>query len=242
MRAGGQGLKWPCSMTTAYAPTQPVLSAGTESQAMRVELFYQNLAGGGGAESWGILSADEQKRAGRFRFERDQRRYIAGRSVLRILLGGALGRAPADLVFQYTPAGKPFLGECGLHFNISHSADRFLCAVSRGAEVGVDLERVVPIPEMTGVGEKCFSPAEQLELRRAPEAERVETFYRLWTRKEAAVKCRGLGLGGALTEVGAGLFFEDVQPEAGFCAAVASVGPFQVVQITGAFSPTRAIS
>jgi phosphopantetheinyl transferase len=229
-------------MTTAFASNQPDLSPETESPALPVEIYYLNLAGGGGAESWGILSADEQKRAGRFRFERDQRRYIAGRAFLRNILGGALGRAPVDLVFQYTPAGKPFLGESGLHFNISHSADRFLCAVGRGAEVGVDLERLVAIPEMTGVGEKCFSPAEQVELRRAPEAARIETFYRLWTRKEAAVKCRGVGLGGALTEGGAGLFFEDLHPEIGFCAAVASVRPFQSVQVRGEFSPTQAIS
>src|SRR5713226_9326224 len=58
---------------------------------------------------YGMLSADEQQRAGRFRFERDGNRFIARRGLLRIILGRYLGVEPGSLRFCYGPNGKPAL-------------------------------------------------------------------------------------------------------------------------------------
>jgi 4'-phosphopantetheinyl transferase len=90
-----------------------------------------------------LLSADERARAGQFMFDRDRRRYIAARARLRIILARYVGQAPAALQFHYGPHGKPALD--GISFNLSHSADLALLAVSRGTVVGVDIERVRPI-------------------------------------------------------------------------------------------------
>src|SRR5581483_9500269 len=59
------------------------------------------------------LSADELDRAGRFHFDRDRRRFIAGRGLLRAILGRYLDREPVRLQFDYSPRGKPALAENG---------------------------------------------------------------------------------------------------------------------------------
>ncbi len=145
------------------------------------------------------LSQDELERAQRFVKPRDARRYMAGRSGLRSILGNYLGIAPKDVRFSYTEFGKPHLdtmGQCPLEFNLSHSADQALLAVSRHFALGVDVEEIKPIAE--DVAGHFFSAAECTELRAYPALEHIPAFYRCWTRKEAFVKAHGAGLSLAL--------------------------------------------
>src|SRR5438874_6996463 len=85
------------------------------------------------------LSADERERMERFRFERDRRRYLMGRGLLRSLLGRYLDRAPQDLRFETTAAGKPHLvsGQGQLQFNLAHSGEYVLIAIADGREGGI---------------------------------------------------------------------------------------------------------
>src|SRR5690348_13263311 len=71
----------------------------------------------------GVLSADERERAGKFYFERDRRRFIVARGVLKTLLAHYLRCKPIDVHFHYGERGKPSLAECNLplYFNLSHS-------------------------------------------------------------------------------------------------------------------------
>ena len=98
-----------------------------------------------------LLSADEWQRAERFHFERDRSRFIAGRSILRTILSRYLPLAPGQIEFCYGPHGKPALsGACGdqsLCFNLSHSADMALYAVTRDRQIGVDIEQVRPVKQ-----------------------------------------------------------------------------------------------
>lgn len=145
------------------------------------------------------LSQDELERAQRFVKPRDAWRYMAGRAGLRSILGEYLGIAPKDLRFSYNAFGKPHLetiGECPLEFNLSHSADQALLAVSRHFALGVDIEEIKPITE--DVAGHFFSAAECTELRAFPTHEHMAAFYRCWTRKEAFVKAHGAGLSLAL--------------------------------------------
>ena len=144
------------------------------------------------------LGADERARAERFAFRRDRDRFIVRRGLLRAILGRYLSVDPARLQFDYGASGKPALARrCGgmqLRFNVSHSAGLVLYAVTRGREVGVDLEQIRPAIAREGVAEHFFSPAEVTALRALPEEAQPEAFFACWTRKEAYVKARGEGL------------------------------------------------
>ena len=147
---------------------------------------------------WHVLSADEQKRAERFYFQKDRSRYIVARGLLRTILGRYLNRAPNQLQFCYTSYGKPALvGESGKHvlrFNVSHSLDLALYAITCGRELGVDLERVRPDLVDQQLAERFFSPREVATLRTLPVNVRQEAFFACWTRKEAYLKVRGEGV------------------------------------------------
>lgn len=147
-----------------------------------------------------ILSDDERRRAGSLHCERDRRAFGVGRGVLRMLVGRYLGIAPARIVFEYGRWGKPrlagALSKAGLRFNAAHSNGLFLCAFTLEQEIGIDLERVVPVPEMLQVAELAFSSAEHAALCATPAEERPQAFFEYWTRKEAWLKAGGYGLVG----------------------------------------------
>lgn len=150
----------------------------------------------------GTLSLEERARALRFRFERDRRRFVAARGLLRSTLASYLGSSPEELRFRYGPYGKPYLSLTSsypdIRFNLSRSEGLALYAVALGREVGVDLERLRPWSFARGVAARFFSTREKEALAAAPEPERAELFFACWTAREAHLKARGLGLAGGL--------------------------------------------
>lgn len=145
-----------------------------------------------------ILSNDELVRAGRFRFERDQKRFIAGRGILRKILGCYLGVNPQKLRFDYTPHGKPILatnaGYDTLRFNLSHSGAFALYAVTRGGNIGIDIEHVRNDIDVEQISQRYFSPGEISSLDQTHKKKRSGVFFQYWTRKEAFLKATGEGL------------------------------------------------
>jgi 4'-phosphopantetheinyl transferase len=105
--------------------------------------------------------------------------------------------------FAYGPKGKPDLAPGsavgGIRFNVAHAGGLALVAVTRGREVGVDLEQVRDV-DVEGIAERFFSAREVAALRRLPPAIRAEAFFRCWTRKEAYVKATGDGLSAGLEQ------------------------------------------
>ena len=147
----------------------------------------------------GLLSADEQVRAARFIRSKDRDSYVVAHGILRRLLGGYLAAPPARLSFFTQAFGKPALvpgaGRPPLAFNLAHSGDVILVAVTAGCEVGVDVEQIRPDLDMTAVAQTHFSEQEVAALKAMPPEERTVGFFRCWTRKEAYLKARGDGLG-----------------------------------------------
>jgi 4'-phosphopantetheinyl transferase len=144
---------------------------------------------------WNVLSADERARAARFHFDIHRSRFVAGRGILRKLLGRYTRQDPVAIEFLYSSSGKPSLGGDNLHFNLAHSEDRAVFALTRIAPVGVDVECLRLIPEMMQIAERFFSPLEFKALSAIPDAQRNTAFFHYWTRKEAIVKASGKGLG-----------------------------------------------
>ena len=146
----------------------------------------------------GTLSADELSRASRFRFEKDQRRFIAARGILRQILGAYLQKPPHTLQFQYSNNGKPILastsGDDSLQFNLSHSDDVVLYAFTRNRNLGIDLERIQADVEVEQIANSFFAEAELNAIAQVSESKRNELFFQYWTRKEALIKATGEGL------------------------------------------------
>jgi 4'-phosphopantetheinyl transferase len=147
---------------------------------------------------YGTLTPDERERAARFHFERDRRHYVAARGLLREILSLYLRQSPDSLRFSYTSYGKPYLAdECvgaGLRFNLSHSGELALYAVSLRRELGVDIERIRTDVEHAQIAAGFFSGPEVEALRALPAHLQREAFFICWTRKEAYIKGIGEGL------------------------------------------------
>ncbi len=144
------------------------------------------------------LDHDEKARAQRFRFSRDRDHFIACRGVLRELLGGYLRVSPVAIEFSYAAYGKPAYRSrdsgSPVRFNLSHSRDLAVLAFCRNCEIGIDLESIQTEFGGEEIAVRYFSAPELAELRALPEAVKPEVFFLCWTRKEAYLKARGLGL------------------------------------------------
>src|SRR5262245_39263963 len=142
------------------------------------------------------LAADERDKMQRFRREKDRRRYLVGRGLLRSLLGRYLDVSAQALRFETTAAGKPHLasGQKQLQFNLAHSGEYVLFAIADGRAVGVDVEEINDDLDAREIAAHFFSPDEQRELEALTGRLKIEGFFACWTRKEAYVKARGEGL------------------------------------------------
>ncbi|MDA8330092.1 MAG: 4'-phosphopantetheinyl transferase superfamily protein [Candidatus Dormibacteraeota bacterium] len=155
---------------------------------------------GGLPRGWtDALSAEELERAGRFRSDVDRLRYMQTRWWLRSVIGAYLGLMPGSLEFSVSPRGKPWLAlpaTAWLRFSISHSHDLLALAVANSCEVGVDVERVPGEPGEIRDAIAVLSSGDREELARcATDADRALRFCQIWTRREAALKASGAGLG-----------------------------------------------
>ena len=147
-----------------------------------------------------VLSPAEIARAERFVQPKDRQRFITARTALRGILGSYLGLPPAAVSFRINAHGKPYLhpapAPAMLQFNLSHSGDWALCAVTTAGEVGVDIERVRPRPPAyrLKVAQRFFSTHEYHAINSAGPTGIDSAFFSGWTRKEAYIKCHGKGL------------------------------------------------
>jgi 4'-phosphopantetheinyl transferase len=163
------------------------------------------------------LSGDERRRSGELKFDAHQRRFVAARAGLRKILANVLGESPEALVFSYSARGKPSLsdpeGPAGLRFNLSHSEDVAMLALSWGIEVGLDLEAEGEDHPSWDMAELTFNPVEIEWLTEHSTTDFSKAFMELWTLKEAVLKAEGSGLA-------AGSEQYSVIPESSGCARV----------------------
>jgi len=156
------------------------------------------------------LSPEEKQRSARFHFERDRRRYTVARGSLRTILSSYINRFPDDLRFGTGRYGKPFLTDLGeaekLEFNLSHCEDLALIAVTSGRSVGVDVERIREMQDLSLILNRFFTTEERELVDSFPDEERTAAFLALWVRREAAAKARGLDLSAALSKMNLPLY------------------------------------
>ena len=96
----------------------------------------------------------------------------------------------------HTPEGRPTI-QADFDFNISHSDEYVVCAFSREYHIGIDIEKIKPIS--LDFLSAFFNPDEWQQMQSSQDSE--ESFYKLWTKKEAVVKADGRGLNIPLKEI-----------------------------------------
>jgi 4'-phosphopantetheinyl transferase len=151
------------------------------------------------------LSIDEIERAARFYFETDRRRFIIARGALRTILGHYLGKKPNAIIFETTAFGKLMIADTlkqgNIDFNVSHSDELVLYAVTLNKKIGIDVERIRDLIDVLQIANKFFSPNEIAILENTLKTEQHKIFFQFWTRKEAFVKGLGEGLSLPLEQI-----------------------------------------
>ena len=150
------------------------------------------------------LRGEEKNRYNRYQSQRQREHFLFGRVLLKTILSKYIGCAPADLKFDIDTRGKPFVSSdntLSLSFNLSHSGNRVVFAVSKNQDLGVDLELIKKERAILKIAERYFSTSETRELRNLPKASQVKRFYELWTLKESVLKACGYGLSRGLSKI-----------------------------------------
>ncbi len=145
-----------------------------------------------------LLSEDERARFDRFKIPEVGHRFAVARASMRTLLAEVAELQPQAVRFEYGAQGKPMISPSqnpgDIRFNLSHSADTAVLAVTVGREVGVDVERLRDNVSFQKLARRFFAPAEAESLRGLEGEELKHRFFRIWTAKEAYIKAVGLGL------------------------------------------------
>lgn len=143
------------------------------------------------------LDAAERQRAARLRDPARRRAFRHARAALRLVLAACLDCPAPAVALEYGPQGKP---QCAasdrseVQFNLSHSGCWGVIALRVGAAVGIDLEQVDAPRNIPQLVDFAFSAEEKLQWQAFPPERRRRGFYRLWTAREARLKCAGVGL------------------------------------------------
>jgi 4'-phosphopantetheinyl transferase len=178
-------------MSQNWIPYKRHLIPSADTHIWRIRTDFQDTVMN---ELLSNLPADEQKRASKFIPIRSKRQYIVSRFVLREVLQHSTGVAKKEISFEINEFGKPFLPNGFPHFNISHSMDRALVALSWEAEIGIDIECMRQRDTTPKIARRFFSEAEVEDLFSLPREHQFKGFYNCWTRKEAYIKGKGKGL------------------------------------------------
>lgn len=175
------------------------MSRSTELAEGKIDVWEVALEIGDAAtpELLAVLSAEETERANRFVEKRARRQYVISRAAIREILGQYLAMMPRDIVFTVTGDGKPALAapnEPGIEFNTSHSGGLVVIGVSRSRQIGVDVEKVRPIPKALQLAKRFFSASEYATLCELPGHEVARAFLSIWVAREGTAKAQGLSV------------------------------------------------
>jgi len=177
-------------------PTSEVLAGPPTLGPHDVHVWRLDVGSAFADELFRFLSADERERASAFRFAHDRDRFVAMHAGLRQILSLYLGCPATAVALRHDARGKPALAtqHAGPHFNLGHSHDLGLVAVTCAGAVGIDLEFLredLPFSEISGT---YFADSERAAFASVASGDDLRRFFACWTRKEAYLKGRGEGL------------------------------------------------
>lgn len=179
-----------------------------------------------------ILSEPELRYARQMTADSSMRQFTAAQAALRSALARYLGEPPASIEFRRGEHGKPFLVEryaSEIQFNLTHSHDLAIAAVTANSEIGVDLEKVRERPAAERLAKRFYAAEERAALDDAPPELKERLFFRLWTRKESHLKATGTGLSVTLRDIDTlapdgEWWYHEFEPAPDYVATIAGTG------------------
>lgn len=197
------------------------------------------------------LTPAERARAARYLFAANRDEFVAGRAMVRHVLGPFFGVAPGALGFDAAAFHKPRVtgpGSDPVDVSLSHADGWVACALAVGCLVGVDVEpdRVLAADDRDGMARQVFAPGERaaLAIAEAQADAGASLFFEIWRRKEAVLKAAGLGFSGdpaalclARPDTRTGVTWQSTVVFAGRRWQVASVTPPGAPPMALAWSP-----
>ncbi|MGB8701952.1 MAG: 4'-phosphopantetheinyl transferase superfamily protein [Thermosynechococcaceae cyanobacterium] len=149
------------------------------------------------ADCYALLSPEEQARTNRYLVDSARRQFAVGRGLLRCLLGRYLQQDPRTIPLSYSDRGKPQLmadPPVLLQFNVSHSQDWVVYAVSAHHPVGIDTEWINPQLDYRPIAQRILSDSDWGRFKILPVHQQPVAFFKIWSRMEAVIKLCGQGL------------------------------------------------
>ena len=146
-----------------------------------------------------LLTEQERTQEKRFYFARDRHRYLITRALVRTTLSRYVDVQPQDWMFAANSYGRPEIGNDNpavrrLSFNLSHTSQLVVLAVTADYPIGVDTEDGYTREAPLAVADRFFAPREVTDLRTLSPERQPERFFQYWTLKESYIKARGMGL------------------------------------------------
>ena len=175
-------------------------AAGVELLCVTFD-FRMNLDG----LAFAVLSDEERMSAAGFLQHEDAIRFATTRVVLRHALAKRSGLPAGELRLERDVVGRPRLASPKGHmristdFNVSHSGQHALIALATGRRVGVDIEARRTDLNWQTLSTAVFAPHDEAYVSALPAHLRINTFYDVWTAKEALLKALGIGIGSGMT-------------------------------------------
>jgi len=139
----------------------------------------------------GFISKENREKCRNSRFKKDKLRTLYGELMVRYILCKKLLLENKDIELLKSETGKPYVKNCSIHFNISHSGDFVVCVFS-DQEIGIDIEQMKEVN--LKVAKRFFCQCEYQDLLDKKGSDQNCYFYSLWTLKESYIKWLGTGL------------------------------------------------
>jgi 4'-phosphopantetheinyl transferase len=150
------------------------------------------------SELFCYLSEDERIRADRLKIDEKKKQFVITRGALKKLLSNSLDKPGENIEISYGEYKKPFIKEKinnkTVEFNVSHSGDYALIAITLKNKVGIDIEKINYDIDYSSLSNRFFSQQENKELLNIDKSKQLEVFYRVWARKESFIKAIGKGV------------------------------------------------
>ena len=142
------------------------------------------------------LSIQEKNKSKNFINSYLSQQYIISHGLLRYLLAYYTRDNPQNIEYSFNQFDKPFLknSNSNIQFNMSHSKDYVVYIIALDCQVGIDIEWKSKNIDVQELSDLVLTKEEKIIFNKLRSEEKLNTFYEVWTKKEAILKANGYGL------------------------------------------------